>query len=286
VSILIPAFDEEPAIAAVVSDVRQALANGGIEAEVVVIDDGSRDGTAAQAEAAGARVIRHPTNLGYGAALRTGICATTADIIATTDADGTYPSEALPSLIEAARRFDLVIGARTGVEYRGKRLKGPARNLYLWLVRYVTGVRVPDANSGLRAFRREPVLRHLDTYCLGFSFSTTMTLVMLLNGYFVGFVPIDYRPRIGRSKVKIFRDSLRTTQIITSAVLLYNPIKVFLPLAGLPVLLAGALAVVALLRRDVALVGTTILCVLCALLLFGLGLLADLVSQTQRRRLG
>jgi glycosyltransferase involved in cell wall biosynthesis len=286
VTVVIPAYNEAPAIASVVADVARALASAGICGEVLVVDDGSRDGTADLAMAAGARVIRHPTNLGYGAALRTGIRAAGSEIIATTDADGTYPVECLPALVEEASRFDLVIGARTGPEYRGKRLKGPARDLYLWLVRYVTGVNVPDANSGLRVFRREAVLRHLDTYCLGFSFTTTMTLVMLLNGYFVGFVPIDYRQRIGQSRVRIFRDSLRTAQIITSAVMRYNPIKVFLPLAAAPAAAAVALLGAAVWTAQAWLITPIVICLVGAVLVFGLGLLADLVSQMQGRRLG
>jgi polyisoprenyl-phosphate glycosyltransferase len=150
----------------------------------------------------------------------------------------------------------------------------------------VTGVKVPDANSGLRAFKRASALAHLDTYCLGFSFSTTMTLIMLLNGYFVGFIPIDYHPRIGRSKVKIFRDSLRTTQIITSAVLLYNPIKVFLPLAAAPIVVGLALLTLLVARRDPTLIGPMVFSLVGGLGIFGLGLLADLVSQTHRRRIG
>ena len=246
-TIVVPAWNEEAAVAATVAAALGVGAQIGAAVEVLVVDDGSTDATAARAEGAGARVIRHPCNLGYGAALKTGIRAATYDEIAMTDCDGTYPLSALPALLAArASGFDLAIGARQGRHLDSSAYKQVMRTLLKQIVQFTTGQRIPDVNSGLRVFSRRdvtPLLPHLSN---AFSFTTSQTLAYLMTGRFVVWLPIDYAARLGKTKVRIVRDSLRTLQYITEALLVYNPLKLFLmvaiALAGVGVVGALALA--------------------------------------------
>lgn len=188
-----------------------------------MVDDGSTDGTAAEAEKYGVKVVRHPVNMGYGAAILMGMRVAKHPWIVIMDADKTYAAHDIPRLVKGLEKFDLVIGMRSGSHYKGSLLKRLVRGVYSWLVGYVTGTRIPDANSGLRAFRRDVALRFFDAYSRGFSFSTTMSMVFLVNGYFVTSVPIEYRERAGKTKVRFVRDTLRTVQLLTSMVMITIP---------------------------------------------------------------
>lgn len=233
-SIIIPAFNEEGAIAPVL----QALRALPLDAEIIVIDDGSTDRTADVARSEGARVIRHVMNMGYGSSVKDGIRAASTDVIILSDADGTYPIDRIPGLLATFNEgYDMVVGARQGPEYRGSFLKMPARTVFKWIVEFVTGRRIPDVNSGLRIFRKSDVTPHLPDLCNGFSFTTTITLLYLLTGKMVTYVAIAYNKRIGHSKVRMLRDSLRTLQYITESIIRYNPLKAFLLFAVITFLL-------------------------------------------------
>lgn len=278
VSVVIPAYNESDAIREVVIRAHAVLA--GRDHEVVVVDDGSRDATAAVAQAAGARVIRHPHNLGYGAALKTGIKEARFDTIVIVDADGTYPLEQVPALIEDyASGYDMVVGARTGAAYRESAFKSPMRLVLKALVEFTAGRQIPDINSGLRVFSRSRVLPYSSHLCNSFSFTTSLTLAYMMTGRFVGYQPITYHRRIGQTKVRLLRDSLRTLQYIVQAILYYNPLKIFLLMcAAVSGIAAGCLAAGAWFRLpEVVYLG--IGGVFVAILVFGLGLLADLLRQ-------
>lgn len=273
ISVLIPAFNEVQAIRHTVENLRQALATQPVEAEILVIDDGSTDGTDEQARLAGVTVLRHPHNIGYGRALKTGLERAAGDWVVIVDADGTYPTEALPALLREIPAFDMVVGARGGPCYHGSLAKRLGRWTLKAMVQFVCGISVPDVNSGFRVFRRDIALRHLPNISNGFSFTTTLTLIMLLEGHFVHYVPIDYRERAGKSKVRFRRDILRTMQILVQAILQYNPIKLFLLFATAPAWIAPpALLLDFFLAQGahsgiiVALLGSA------SLLIFGLGL--------------
>ncbi len=235
ISVIIPALNEAKGIAPTLKHIQQVAQAQGWDLDLVVVDDGSTDETGALARQAGARVIRHPTNGGYGLSLQDGIQAAHFDLIAFTDADGTYPVAEFPALVSMVvnEGFDMAVGARTGQEYRKGWWKYPARILFRWLAEYVAGRRIPDINSGLRVIRREKLLPHLAHTCLGFSFTTSITLIFFLNGLFVGYRPVSYARRIGTTKVRHFHDTLRTGQILVSVISAYNPIKLFLLIAFL-----------------------------------------------------
>ena len=273
VSIIVPAFNEEKAIGTVLAALKALPLN----AEIVVVDDGSSDNTANIAREAGVVVVQHPTNTGYGRSLKDGILAAKHDVIVITDADGTYPIDRIPDLVsELERGFDMVVGARQGLSYRGLWLKMPARILFKFLVEFTTGQYIPDVNSGLRAFRKATAMKYFGEICSGFSFTTTITLIYLHAGHLVHYMPIEYHKRIGRSKVRMLRDSLRTMQYITECIVRYIPIKTFL-LLSFGALLWGLLWSV--------LYGWDALfdAGLIAALLFGLGLVAESLRRPSQR---
>lgn len=230
ISVIIPAMNEEDSVAETVSQIFEALR--GYKTEVIVVNDGSSDDTAGKAQSAGATVISHPHNLGYGASLKSGISNASHDTIIITDADGTYPNELMPMLVAKFEQgFDMVVGARTGEFYRESILKSPLRLLLKFMVEFTAGRRIPDINSGFRIFSRREVIPYFGQMCNTFSFTTSMTLAYMMNAKFVTYFPIPYRKRVGKSKVKLFRDALRTSQYIVQAILYYNPLKLFLMMA-------------------------------------------------------
>ena len=240
-SVVVPAKDEAAAIRSVLDGIRAALARLPCPSEIVLVDDGSTDDTAAiAASVPGVEVISNPVNLGYGHSLLRGIEVARGELIAIIDADGTYPSDALVDLHgQIGRGADHAIGSRTGPHFAWAL---SMRHVYRALCGYVVGQRVPDANSGLRIFHRRLVEGLRTDLCLGFSFTTSLTLASIMSGYVVTFTPIPYNGRVGRSHVRM-RDVLRTMQYLFQLIAVYNPLKLFLPLvmacAGLA---AGSLA--------------------------------------------
>ena len=285
ISVIIPALNEERAIAHTVRSVQAVLEGAALAgSELIVVDDGSSDETARAASELGARVVRHPHNLGYGRALKTGIDAARHDTIVILDADGTYPAGDIPKLVQTYERgFDMVVGARSGKAFRGTLLKTLLRQVLKALVEFTTGRRVPDVNSGLRVFSRGTVRPYFAHLCDTFSFTTSLTLAYMMTGRFVTHVPIDYVERIGDTKVRLFRDALRTLQYIVQAIAYYNPIKLFL-------LLAAAAAIITLLAMLAAIPAGAPFVLLIfvigavgAISLFGLGLVADVLKQIMHK---
>jgi glycosyltransferase involved in cell wall biosynthesis len=283
ISVVIPAFNEEQSIGITIAAV-QRLPNYGDGWETLVVDDGSTDRTSATASAHGARVIRHPHNLGYGRALKTGIDAASHDTIIIIDADGTYAADDIPGLVEAyADGFDMVVGVRSGKDLREPFLKVVLRAVLTLLVEFTAGRRIPDVNSGLRVFSRKAIQPYFGQLCDTFSFTTSLTLAYMMTARFVNFVPIRYGTRLGQSKVRLLRDALRTLQYVVQAILYYNPIKLFLLTSLSAAAVTLVLAAVALTVSST----TTVLVIAIgsgvSMVLFGLGLVADLLRQIMKK---
>ena len=281
VSVVIPALNEEDAIAQTVRDVARVLHEASIERfQIIVVDDGSTDRTGEVACESGAHVVRHPHNVGYGRSLKRGISEASYDTIVITDADGTYPIERIPDLLDRYDEgFDMVVGKRTGPHLNHAAYKGWLRRVLKFLVEYSAGRKVPDVNSGLRVFSRARLMTYFPHLCDTFSFTTSSTLGYMMTGMFVTYVPIDYHERIGSTKVRLFRESMRTLQYIIQAIIYYNPLKLFLLLSWMCI---GAAALVLLLALIFQVTTGFILgagIILVALLVFALGLLADLLRQ-------
>lgn len=286
VSVVIPALNEEAGVGEVIQDVKRVLDAAHVDHEIIVVDDGSTDATGDCARAAGARVVRNPTNKGYGFSLLRGIEAAVHELIAITDADGTYPAGPLPDMLKAAAEYDMVVGRRTGPLYHGSPPKRFSRMVFQFLAEFTCGTRIPDINSGLRVLRRGFVLEHRRAISTGYSFTTTVTLIALLEGQHLLYRDIPYHERTGQSKVRWVRDSLRSLQIITETILLYNPLKAFLLLA-LACLAAGLLQGVALWLFPSGLAaGITILATAAnvALLILALGCVGFIAGATHRMK--
>jgi glycosyltransferase involved in cell wall biosynthesis len=285
ISIVIPALNESGAIADTITRFQQMLASSYLEpSEVIVVDDGSVDGTGTLALEAGARVIKHPHNVGYGRSLKDGIAAARYDTIVISDADGSYPIESVPTLVRQYRLgFDMVVGARTGKEYRESAIKSPLRWILKKIVEFTANRRIPDINSGLRVFSRETAMKYFNHLSDVFSFTTSMTLAYMMNSRFVTYEPIEYHKRIGQSKVHLFRDSLRTLQFIVEAATYYNPLKVFFFFAELCVAVALLSFIGGVLLQLVSAFLLGVGAILLAVLIIAMGLLAVLLKQIMNR---
>jgi len=227
-SVIMPAYNEGPALVDVIAELRAALSQIPLQSEIIVVDDGSTDDTAAVvASQSGVRLVSNPINLGYGHSIMRGIAVSQAALFAICDADGSYDPSVLPELVKQTQRgVDHAIARRTGPHFERTWIR---RYAYRWLCQYVAGRSVPDANSGLRVFRRCLYENVSADLCLGFSFTTSLTLASLMAGHIVAFSTMPYRARVGSSHVRV-RDILRTTQYLFQLVAAYNPVKLFLPL--------------------------------------------------------
>jgi glycosyltransferase involved in cell wall biosynthesis len=228
ISVIIPAYNEEHAVDKVIRHIGYVLSEARIEHEIVVVDDGSADTTARVAEQAGATVLRHSCNRGYGASLKTGILAAKYDTICITDADGTYPAERIPELLAEMKTADMVVGARTGPSVAIPLVRKPAKWVLNKLANYVTQAKIPDLNSGLRLFHRDAAMQYFHILSDQFSFTTTITMAMLCDKYAVTYVPIDYKKRTGKSKIVPW-DAANFTMLILRVAMLFKPLRVFLP---------------------------------------------------------
>jgi glycosyltransferase involved in cell wall biosynthesis len=234
VSGVIPVYNEEGSIAGVIKEVQESLSKLNLKYEIIVVDDGSNDGSEEILRGMeGIGYIRHPTNTGYGGALKSGIKKAKGEVIVITDGDGSYPNEVIPALVKEMAEYDMVVGARAQGDPNIPFIRKPVKWILGKLANYLSGTKIPDLNSGLRAFRREDVLRFFNILPSGFSFTTTITLAMLCNGYSVSYVPVEYRARHGKSKISPIRDTVNFLQLIFRTIMYFNPLKIFLPISGL-----------------------------------------------------
>ncbi len=272
VSVVIPAYNE----ADVIGEVVAALASAAAWHEIIVVDDGSRDGTGARAIAAGATVVTHPYNKGNGAAVKSGIRRASGEFVLVIDGDGQHRPDDARRVVSKLGEYDLVIGARaTSTQATLARKLGNA--MLNGFATYLTAREIPDLTSGFRAARREHLREFLHLLPNGFSTPTTTTLAFIKAGYNVAFEPTDARPRVGTSKIKLARDGAKFFMIILKIVTLFSPLRVFLPLAGASVLLGivyGLWNVVAHSRIP----NGAVLLILFGVMVFLVGLVSEQIS--------
>ncbi|GHT84247.1 glycosyl transferase [Betaproteobacteria bacterium] len=227
-SVVIPAKNE----ATVIGNLVCRIAALSSVDEIVVVDDGSADGTAQQAAAAGARVISHPYSQGNGAAIKSGARTAKGEIIVFMDGDGQHNPDDIPRLLARLDEgYDMVVGARQ----KGSQAsvwRGLANRFYNRLASYMTGHKVEDLTSGFRAARADKFREFLSLLPNGFSYPTTCTMAFFRSGYAVAYEPIDAARRIGKSHIQLVRDGLRFLLIIFKIGTLYSPLKLFTPIAG------------------------------------------------------
>lgn len=277
-TVIVPCYDERDAIGPTLDAIQRVVPEG---SEILVVDDGSKDGTAAVLEAradARVRVVRHERNRGYGAALKTGLARARHEVIVIVDADGTYPLERIPELAAGCTEADMVVGARVGDDVEYPMHRALPKSVLRWHAEYFVGARIPDLNSGMRAFRRSAAMRFVKLLPDGFSFTTTITMAMLRNHLDVRFVPIGYRTRVGRSKMRPIRDTINFVQLILRMGMTFAPLRLLAPLI---VLLGAAFAAsatydVVVLRN---LTDKTVMLFLFALNAAMFALLADMIDR-------
>jgi glycosyltransferase involved in cell wall biosynthesis len=232
-SLIIPAYNEQQGILPVLDHLQSILNHAQCSYELIVVNDGSTDETGKLLRShRGIRLIEHRRNLGYGAALKTGIRHAKHPLIVITDADGTYPNERIPDLVKLATQVDMVVGARIGENVRYSKIRRIPKWFLVHFAQWLTQTKIPDLNSGLRVFRKSIVERFLNILPDTFSFTTSITVAMLMNRYIVHYEPIDYHARVGKSKIKPVRDTLRFVQLILRTGVYFAPLRVFMPLAA------------------------------------------------------
>jgi polyisoprenyl-phosphate glycosyltransferase len=289
VTVVLPVFNEATHVREEVERISGGLNAAGKRFEILVIDDGSTDGSAAVLDQLAAedaiRLVRLPRNRGSGFARRIGTEQARGEVVVWTDADMTYPNHEIAALVdELDGGWDQVVGARTSEQGTHRWARVPAKFLIRKLASYLVRERIPDLNSGFRAFRRSTALPYLHLLPTGFSCVTTITLAFLANAHLVHYVPIDYAERSGTSKFHWRRDTARYVQQVVRMIMTFNPLRVFLPLGG--TLLAGS---VAKLLFDVVDKGgrittNTVILVIVSMQIIALGLLADLVVRVMSPR--
>ena len=228
ISIIIPVFNEADKLSELLNNIRGLrLAS----AEIIVIDDGSTDGSSDVAMNAGANVIRHPYNIGNGAAIKSGIRAAHGRLLVFMDGDGQHKPQDILKLLAQAKNYHMVVGARAkGSKRRFHRYA--ANVVYNLLASYVTRFKVKDLTSGFRLLSRLDALRFIDLLPNTFSYPTTLTLAFLRSGLTVKYVPIQTLYRSGQSKISLVTDGVRFLLIITKIATLFAPFRVFLPVSG------------------------------------------------------
>jgi glycosyltransferase involved in cell wall biosynthesis len=273
VSIVIPAYGE----AAVIGDVIRGLIGAADWHEILVIDDGSRDDTAAEAAAAGATVIRHPYNKGNGAAVKTGIRAATGEFVLIFDADGQSPPTEAVRLVERLGVYDLVIAARSSRTQAGL-LRRLGNGILNGLAGYLTGRHIPDLTSGFRGARRECLREFLHMLPNGFSTPTTTTLAFIKAGYNVTFEPVDAAPRAGgSSKIRLSRDGVKFLLIVLKIVTIFSPMRVFLPIAIVSFLGGSSYAAWTIAHQS-KVTNSSVLLINLAVVVFLIGLVSEQVA--------
>ena len=237
ISIVIPAYREERAISGLVRDIRRVMDATGPSYEILVVDDGSDDETAAEAQGAGAHILSHPYNIGNGAAIKTGIRHARGEILVTLDGDGQHSPEDIPRLLEKMHTYDMAVGARRGTS--GAPLHRRAANrFYSRFATYICRRRIEDLTSGFRAIRTDIARRFVSLLPNTFSYPTTMTMAIVRSGYSLVYVPITTKSRVGASKIRPIRDGARFFLIIVKIATLFSPMRVFLPVSAV-MFLAG-----------------------------------------------
>ena len=281
VSIVIPAYNEEQAIGEVIDGIRYAMDNTEYDYEIIVVDDCSSDSTSKIAKDKGVKVIRHLENKGVGKARKTGIQHAEGDIIVMTDADGTYPVKDIPKLLEYFPEYDMVIGARKVEAGTVPWLRRPVKFILRKLAEYVTRKRMPDLNSGLRAFKKDIAMKFLNLLPNGHSWVSTITIAFLSNGYDVKYVPIDYYKRKGKSTIHPIRDTSAFFLLIFRTIMYFKPLRVFLPLAAI-ILIGGIIRTIYDARILHHVKESDVMIILTGVLTLILGLLADLIVKTRQ----
>lgn len=278
VSVVIPAYNEKEGIATVVTNIQNAMALTNRPYEIIVVDDGSGDGTAERARGAGARVISHPYNIGNGAAVKTGIRAVRGDILVILDGDGQHDPADISRLLEKVGPYDMVVGARTS-DSETSLHRSLANRIYNGLATYVCGRKIEDLTSGFRAIKAHIARGFVYLLPNTFSYPTTITLAVVRSGHSLAYVPIKSRKRSGKSKIKLLRDGARFFLIIVKIATLFAPMRIFIPVSVSMFLMGFIWGLVKILVYGGRYGPTSAMLMTMAVVIFMVGLVSEQVAQ-------
>lgn len=280
ISVVIPAYNEAESIRDIVTEIRGL--DGADKWEVIVVNDGSTDDTENAAREAGALVISHKYNLGNGASVKRGILASTGDVVVFMDADGQHPPSEIPNLLAHIDEYDMVVAARTR-DSKVSRFRSIGNFALIQIAQFLSGHKIDDLTSGFRAMKADKLKEFVHLFPRRYSYPTTITLSMLSAGYFVLYVPMkSIKARAaGKSNIKPFQDGIRFINIMMRIIMLFNPQKVFLPIAAFFFISGTVLGVYdAFTKYRVE--ESTLLALLFGLFIFLFGMLADQVAHIRR----
>ncbi len=279
-SVIIPVFNEERTVSTVISDIRLVLDGIKKDYEVITINDGSGDSSLKILKSIrDIKIINNPYNLGYGASIKKGIKESKGDFLLIIDADGTYPVDSIPRLLDYTKDYDMVVGARIGERVDIPFLRRPAKWVISGLANFLSGRRIPDLNSGLRVFKRGIAEEFFHLFPSKFSFTTTLTLACLTNDYTVKFVPVNYYKRKGKSTIHPINDFINFIALIIRLITYFNPFKMFLSVSILVFLISLVIFLYSYLFLGRVMDITITILVVAALQIFLFGLLAELIIK-------
>ncbi len=285
VSIVLPVFNEIEHLDEELERIRDAMEASKYSFEIIVVDDASTDGSLERLEEIPwIRLIAFRSNRGPGAARKIGTEAARGEVVLWSDVDMSYPNDRFPDLVDALDGYDQVVGARTTEEGSHKIVRVPAKWFIRRLAQWLSNTKIPDLNSGYRAFRKDVADQFLHLLPNGFSHVTTLTMVFLANGYSVGYVDIPYGKRSGKSKFRFIADTRLYLQQVTRMVMMWNPLRVLTPIATVLFIFGFSKMVFDLIDKDLRVGTNTLLVIVSAGMIFVVALLADLVVQVTRPR--
>ncbi len=278
VSVIVPLYNEAAVVFEMISRIRRAMETTGKSHEIIAVDDGSDDATSDRAAEAGAKVIRHPYNIGNGAAVKTGIRQARGRVLVMLDGDGQHQPEDIPRLLEKINAYDMVVGARSGDSISSIH-RDVANTIYNWFASYVCGRKIEDLTSGFRAVRAEIARQFVPLLPNAFSYPTTITLAVVRSGYSLVYISTKTERRVGKSKIKLLRDGSRFFLIIFKLTTLYSPLKIFLPLSLLMFFTGFGYGLYKILFLNTRYGPTSALLMVVSVLVFLVGLVSEQISQ-------
>ena len=285
-SIIVPVYNEEKAIEDSVKSLLEIKnSNPEYNLEISIVNDGSNDKTTdilidLSSNSTLFKLVSYQDNRGYGAAIKEGVKSASHELVAITDADDTYPNHRLVEFltITVQNKLDMLVGSRVGKNVHIPFLRRFPKKCLNLLASYLSGKNIPDLNSGMRIMRRELVEKFSYILPDGFSLTSTITLAMLTNGYNVKYEKIDYSPRKGLSKIKPIQDTINFIILIVRTVLLFRPLKIFIPLFFV-LFIPGLILFILRVLSGEGFAISSIFLLLSSIQILAIGMLADLLNR-------